>query len=261
MTSTVKYALITGASSGIGWNLSTELAKRGYSIIAVSNQKEELHKLRSELEAVYQVTVHTIDTDLAHVDAANELFNYCDRNRLEVEVLVNNAGMLVFGEVVDVEHERAAAILQLHMTTPALLSRIFGKKMKERRHGYILNVSSISAVMPYPTISYYGPSKTFLRSFTRALRTELKPFNVHVTCLLPGATATSLYNNLNVNVALALRTGVMKRPESVAHSGVNALFKKRSECIPGTMNKLVVWLFPFVPSFLIHWINLLRKPN
>lgn len=133
--------------------------------------------------------------------------------------------------------------------------------MKERRHGYILNVSSISAVMPYPTISYYGPSKTFLRSFTRALRTELKPFNVHVTCLLPGATATSLYNNFDVNVALALRTGVMKRPESVAHSGVNALFKKRSECIPGTMNKLVVWLFPFVPSFLIHWINLLRKPN
>jgi short-subunit dehydrogenase len=254
-----KYALVTGASSGIGRQISTELAQRGYSIVAVSNQPEQLDNLKKELEKAFAITVHVFNIDLSKEGAGKIVFEHCETNHLEVEVLVNNAGMLVIGDAVTVDYSRAAAILQLHVNTPALLSQLFGKKMSARKAGYILNVSSISAVMPYPIISFYGPSKTFVRSFTRALRTEMKSNGIKVTCLLPGATATALYDTHTVNIPLAMRLGVMKKPERVAHAAVKSLFKGRAECIPGVLNKMVVFLLPLIPTFMIEWIYRLRN--
>ncbi|MCK5700376.1 MAG: SDR family NAD(P)-dependent oxidoreductase, partial [Cyclobacteriaceae bacterium] len=120
-------------------------------------------------------------------------------------------------------------------------------------------VSSISAVMPFPIISFYGPSKTFLRFFSRALRTEMKSDKIKVTCLLPGATATALYDTHNVNIPLAMKLGLMKKPDYVARAGVKALFAEQAECIPGVLNKLVVLLLPIVPHIVIEWINRLRN--
>jgi uncharacterized protein len=254
-----KYALVTGASSGIGWQISKELAQRGYSIIAVSNQPEQLDILKKELENSYNISVFTLNIDLARTGAGKEVFDQCETNQMEIEVLVNNAGMLIFGEALKVDYSRAADILQLHMTTPALLCHLFGKKMIARKTGYILNVSSISAVMPYPVISFYGPSKAFIRYFTRALRAELKHDRIKVTCLLPGATATALYDTYNVNIPLAMKVGVMKKPEDVARAGVKALFAGRAECVPGALNKLLVLLLPLVPNIVIGWINQLRN--
>lgn len=253
--SSKKYALVTGASSGIGWHISKELAQRGYSIIAISNQPTQLEDLKREFEKLYSTEVVTCNMDLARPDSAKLVFEFCGKNQLKVEVLVNNAGILVFGEAVRVEYSKAQTILLLHMNTPALLCRLFGEKMIARKSGYILNVSSISAVMPYPGISLYGPSKTFLRHFTRALRTEMKLHGVKVTCLIPGATATALYDTHNVNVPLAMKLGVMKKPEGVAKAGVKALFAGRAECIPGVVSKLVVWAFPFIPHFVIEIVH------
>jgi short-subunit dehydrogenase len=248
------YALVTGASSGIGWHIAKELAARGYGIVAVSNQGEKLTELRSELEAAYQVNVRSLDMDLAANDAATKVFAYCQENRLEIEVLVNNAGMVVYGDVVGTDIEQVRIIINLHMNTPVLFCRLFGKQMHDNQKGYILNVSSISAVMPYPTIPLYGPTKTFLRKFTRALRYEMKTRGVHVTCLLPGATATALHDPEKVNFPLAIRLGVMKRPEDVAKAGIKALFKNRSIRIPGMLNKFVVYFFPLIPPILIECI-------
>lgn len=255
----MRYALVTGASSGIGWHISKELAQRGYYIVAVSNQPEQLEALKKELEHTYLISVVLLNMDLARAGAAKEVFDYCDTNQLEVEVLVNNAGMLVLGEAVRIDYQKAADIIQLHVTTPALLCHLFGQKMISAKKGYILNVSSISAVMPYPIISFYGSSKTFLRFFTRALRTEMKSDKIKVTCLLPGATATALYDTHNVNIPLAMKLGLMKKPEYVARAGVNALFAEQAECIPGVLNKLVVLLLPIVPHIVIEWINRLRN--
>jgi len=254
-----KYALVTGASSGIGWHISKELAQRGYSIIAVSNQPEQLDVLKQALENAFPISVHSVNVDLSEAGAGKSVFDYCESNHLEVEVLVNNAGMLVLGEAALVDYSSAADILHLHVNTPALLCNLFGKKMSAKKAGYILNVSSISAVMPYPVISFYGPSKTFIRSFTRALRTEMKVSGVKVTCLLPGATATPLYGTRKVNIPLAMKLGVMKDPESVAHAGVNSLFNGRAECIPGVLNKLVVFFLPLLPAFVIEWIYRMRN--
>ena len=248
------YAIVTGASSGIGWHISEELAKKGYSLVAVSNQPKLLAQLKFELEQNHPIQVLTIDVDLAKKDAAQHIFDFCQKNKITIEILVNNAGVLVYGEVISIDLKRTEDILHLHMNTPVMLCRLFGEVMANNQKGYILNVSSISAVMPYPLISLYGPTKTFLRHFSRALYIEMKRSNVHVTCLLPGATATALHDKDKVNLPLAMKLGVMKKPTYVARAGVAALFKKKRESIPGLLNKVTVLFLPFLPTFIIGFI-------
>jgi len=146
MTASTKYALVTGASSGIGRHMALELAARGYGIVAVSNQGKQLDDLRTEIAKTYRADVRTLDIDLSGSKAAEEVFDFCRQDNLQVEVLVNNAGMMIYGEVVERETAEISAILNLHMHTPVLLSRLFGRLMHENQKGYILNVSSISAV-------------------------------------------------------------------------------------------------------------------
>lgn len=249
-----KYAIVTGASSGIGWHISKELAKKGYAIVAVSNQPELLTQLKSELEQDFQIEVLTFDCDLTKTDAAHNIFEFCQKKNLFVEILVNNAGILVYGEVTNITLKSTKNILYLHMNTPALLCRLFGEQMVKNKNGYILNVSSISSVMPYPLISLYGPTKTFLRHFSKALHIEMKRNNVNVTCLLPGATATALYDKDKINLPLALKLGVMQKPAYVAKAGLTALFNNKRESIPGLLNKLTMLFVPLVPTVIIQLI-------
>ena len=251
MEETQKYALVTGASSGIGWHITELLAKKGYSIIAVSNQPLQLDNLKKNLVPAYGISVITLNIDLAEENSAQQIFEYCKDHNLFVEVLINNAGTLIFGEAVNIDIFRTKSILNLHMTIPALLCRLFAEQMMKRGKGYILNVSSISSVMPYPTISLYGPTKAFLRHYTRALRTELKLFGIQVTCLIPGATLTSLFDPGKYNTPVKARLGIIKKPDIVAKAGIEALFKGRAECIPGYLNKLIVCMLPLLPSFII----------
>lgn len=251
MSSEKKFALVTGASSGIGWHFADLLAVKGYHIVAVSNQAAQLEKLKVELEEHRGVEVLTFHTDLAREEAATDVFNFCESQQLAIEVLVNNAGMLVYGEITEAGYGRSRSILQLHMLTPALLCRQFGERMKARGSGFILNVSSISAVMPYPTISLYGPTKAFLRHFTRAIRSELKPSGIAVTCLMPGATATTLYDSEPTIKAMVRLAGKPMDPYKVAQSGLRALFRNRALCIPGVLNKAIVYFSPIIPHSLI----------
>ncbi len=250
-----KYAVVTGASSGIGWHICKDLAQRGYSIVAVSNQPLQLQDLKSSLEKDYGIRVETLDTDLVQEDAALRVFNFCKENNLMVEVLVNDAGIFFFGEVTKIDYNRVKSILSLHILAPVLLCRLFGEQMAVNGKGYILNLSSITSVMPYPGISLYGPTKAFIRHFSRALRTEMKLDNINVTCLMPGATDTSLYNTGNINAPLLKKLGIMKKPEAVAKAGVRALFRGRAVCIPGLINKITLLLVPLVPGFIIEAIT------
>lgn len=259
MEEILKYALITGASSGIGWHFAELLAKKGYSIVAVSNQPEKLADLKNKLEHENRITVEIINIDLAQENSALQVFEYCKGKNLEVEVLINDAGMFFFGESVKVDSSGIKSMIMLHVLTPTLLCRLFGEQMIERKKGYILNVSSISAVMPYPGISLYGPTKAYLRHFTRALRTEMKFYGINVTCLMPGATDTGLYDAGKYKSSLLLKLGIMKKPVVVAIKGLRALFNNRAECIPGLINKSVIVILPVIPSFIISMIN--RKTN
>lgn len=249
-----KYALITGASSGIGWHFAELMAEKGYSLVAVSNQPDRLEDLKKRLEQEYGISVITINTDLAQENSAHQVFDLCNEKNLEVEVLINNAGMFFFKEIAGVDYSLMKSILALHMTTPALLCRLFGEQMIESKKGFILNVSSIAAVMPYPCISLYGPTKTFLRKLTRALRTEMKYKGINVTCLIPGAVDTGLYDASQFNTLLLKKLGIMKSPNTVANAGIRALFSNRAECVPGLLNKIIMLLLPVIPHFIISII-------
>jgi short-subunit dehydrogenase len=126
--------------------------------------------------------------------------------------------------------------------------------MKQQRFGYILNVSSISAVMPYPTISVYGPTKAFLHHFTHAIRIELQPYGVHVTCLVPGATDTPFNDPMQFNMSRGKKFGIVRSPESVARAGIGAMFRNRALCIPGWINKVIFIILPVIPHILIRLI-------
>ena len=259
------FVLITGGSSGIGLALAHAFAARNYNLLLVSNQANVLEECKSALESKYGIACNTFYIDMTVKESALCIFEFVQTHGLKIEVLVNNAGMLVFSEVVETPLVKLESILQLHIQTPTALCKLFGEKMKANRMGHILNVSSISAVMPYPGISLYGPSKTYMRYFSRALRSEMKLYNVNVTCLIPGATETGLYDPNRVNLTLAKQLGVMQTADVVANNAVDALLKNKAECIPGWLNKLTVISLPWIPTFVIEMINrhssILQKGN
>jgi short-subunit dehydrogenase len=252
-------ALITGGSSGIGLAIAHELAKRNYNLLLVSNKAADLAASTEALEQENNISCWLLDLDLATTTAAREVFDFCSEHNLAVEVLINNAGFLIMAEVVDTDPAKISKMIQLHLHTPTMLCKLFGEQMKARKRGHILNVSSISAVMPYPIISLYGPTKTYLRYFTRALRTEMRPYGVNVTCLIPGATITGLYNLEQINVGRLKRLGIFHTPAFVASRAVKGLLRRKAVVIPGLLNKITIRLMPLMPSFIIAGLN--RKPT
>jgi uncharacterized protein len=244
-------ALITGASSGMGYEYARQLASMGVHLIAVSNEDEKLHQICTELSEQYAVKTLPVYMDLACTEAASELFEYCKSQQLEVDILINNAGIFFYDEIVEVAPERGKIITLLHMVTPSLLCAYFGKEMKQRKKGYILNMSSISAYMPYPGISYYASTKRYLKTFSRALRSELIDHKVSVSCVCPGAVATNLFDKNKVDYDKALKWGIMMRSEKVVRIALRGLFRKKSVITPGFINHIFVALVRITPQWLI----------
>lgn len=235
----LQVALVTGACSGIGRAIAERLGSLGYELVLVSQRPAELAATASSLADAYGVRTHPIVVDLARPAAAEELYDATRVRGLAIDILVNNAGFFFFGEAADARIDQANAMLQLHVVTPSLLCTRFAREMRTRRRGHILMVSSIASRRDFPGISYYGASKKYLRGFASSLRSELLVYNVNVTCLLPGATATNLYDPNVVPVELAKRCGVMMEPAAVAEAGLHAMFAGRAECSPGIVTRLL----------------------
>lgn len=247
----MKYALITGASSGIGRCYTFEMARRGYGIIAVSNQQEALATLSEEIRSTYGVEVVTMFTDLATRDAAKSIFESCRAQSLDVEVLICNAGMLLFSTLVRTAPERLHTIIELHCTTTTLLCRYFGEEMKEKRRGRILIMSSSTAWLPYPTITHYAATKAYIKSFAFALWYELHRYGVSVTAIFPGAVDTPFYN-LSPSMRKLFRTlGIMMSPEAIAKRGIKAMMRGVRRVTPGLFTKFVVGVCAILPARLL----------
>lgn len=248
-------ALVTGACSGIGRALAEGLARRGHDLILVSERPAALAAVADEVARAHRVRAQAIPVNLARPEAAAELHDAITARGLAVDILVNNAGMFFFGEAVDAEHDRANALLQLHVVTPSLLCTRFGREMRARGRGHILIVSSISAWRDFPGISYYGSSKKYLRGFARALRSELGVYGVNITCLAPGATATALYDPKVVPVELARKLGIMMSADEVAEAGLRAMFAGRAECTPGALTRAMGVMAAVTPQPVIDLIR------
>lgn len=248
------YALITGASSGMGRCYAHELARRGYGIIAVSNRAEELHAVGEELRAQHGVAVVTVVADLARKDAAKELYDMCKGEGYDIEILICNAGMLLFSTLAKTDPARLHTIIDLHCTTTTLLCRYFSEEMKQRRRGRILIMSSSTAWLPYPTVSHYSATKAYLKSFAFSLWYELHRYGVSVTAVFPGAVDTPFYNLSDRARRIFRHLGIMLTAEQVARRGVRAMMRGQRRLTPGLFTKLVVGICAILPARLLDLI-------
>ncbi|MDD6209989.1 MAG: SDR family NAD(P)-dependent oxidoreductase [Bacteroidales bacterium] len=248
-------ALITGASSGIGYEYSKLLARMGYNLLLVSNESDRLQAVRVELQQYYHINADACYMDLAHSDAASRLYDYCTEHGYVIDILINNAGIFSFREVVTDTPERLQTMLNLHVSTPSLLCYYFGKDMKERRSGYILNMSSLSAWLPFPGITMYAATKAYLKIFSASFRLEMKPYNVGVTTVAPGAVATDLYHLKKSYQRLGVRLGIILPPEKLVKSALRGMFRYKKVVCPGIVNRLFLLLFPLLPERVILYIK------
>jgi len=246
------WALITGGSSGIGYEYARVLAEKGYSLLLVSNEDVRLQETADGLREHYRTVVIPLCMDLAEAGAPFRLHDFCVREGLQVDILINNAGIFYFGEVLQQPAERIAKMLFLHVQTTTLLCRLFGEEMKHRGRGYMLNMSSLSAWTAYPGIALYAATKSYLKSFSRAFRAEMREYGVGVTTLCPGAVATDLYHLDKKLQRLAVRIGVMMRPERLARIGIRAMLRRRGRLVPGWINRLFLPIARILPA---RWIR------
>lgn len=242
-------ALVTGASSGIGLAYSELLAQMGCRVVMVSIEPSVIAKA-NELSQRYAVRCDGIEIDLAHEKSADELYRWCSLNNYDVDILINNAGIFYFKELILLPQIKVEAMMNLHMVTVAKLTQLFAQKMCERRRGYILNMSSICADMPNPGLTIYASTKAFVKCFTKSMWFELKDYGVNITCVSPGGVATGLYKVDDKWIKLGLKLGVLATPKQIAKRGINAMLKGRRHVTPFPINRFFVWLVNAVPTWL-----------
>lgn len=252
----MKYALITGASSGCGYEYARILAQKGYNLLIVSNE-DAIHDKANILRSDYHVNIISLVRNLGVQDAAKELYEYCTDNHLEVEVLINNAGVYHDRDFMDDSEAFNMLIMNLHMITPAMLIYYFGQEMAKRGKGYVLNMCSVTADIAVQRLGSYGSTKAFLRNFSRSLYVEMKDKGVVITDMTPGAINTGLYNLKPWATKIGLLLGYIVQPDYLVRRGVNAMFRGRAKVsVPFVWNYLLIILVTlFVPTCLLRLIR------
>ena len=250
-----KWALVTGGDSGIGKAVATELARRGYDLILVSRTPARLEAAAGELGRTFpERTVVWKSINLAVCGAAEELHDWTVAEKLDVEVLVNDAGVFIFKDVCDTPISRLDEILALHVRTVTMTCRLFGKDMAEKGRGFILNLSSYSLYMPWPGITVYGATKAYIRHFSISLSKELRENGVYVCAVAPGWIDTDLMGLSDRIRGLGRKIGILMSPEKLARRSVRALFRGRRYVVPGWYNRafipLVKHLDPYTTRFV-----------
>lgn len=249
------YALVTGASSGIGYQYARQLAERGYNLIVVSNEADAIVQKAEIIKNDFGVQTIPLMRDLGRQDAALELYEYCKTHNLEVEVLINNAGVYHDRDFIEDSQEFNHLILNLHMNTPAMLLYYFSKDMVARHKGYILNMSSVTSNIAVQRLATYSASKAFLNNFSRSVHVELYHKGVYVTAVRPGAVNTGLYNISSLATKIGLVVGYIVTPEKLARQGLRALFHRRARVTPGFFNHLLLFLVALIPTCLLRLIR------
>ena len=253
-------SLVTGASSGIGLQYATALARDYHSnLLLVSNQQEELSRVADDLAAQYGVKTTAHFADLSLPDAAENLFQWTKDQGLVVDVLINNAGVFFFNPYIETSMKRIELMLQLHVITVAKLTRLFAEDMAKRSvsdsglpmKGYILNMSSMSAWMAMPGIQTYNASKAFIYNLSKSLWYEFKPLGVGITVMAPGAVDTALFGLSPKLRKLAVNLTVSIPPEKLVKRALKKLFKNKKADTPGFLNWLATPLLKHTPDWLL----------
>ncbi len=242
------YALITGASKGIGKAIAEELAKRSFNVLLVARNEESLKQVAAGIAEKYKVHADYLVMDLSLHTAAQHIYDWCAKKNYDIQVLVNNAGYGLSGSFEKYTTAENTDMMQVNMMAPVQLCGLFLPALRRQPKAYILNVASSAAYQAVPGLSLYAATKAFVLNFSRGLRQELRKTGVSVTCVCPGSTDTDFPFRAQIGEkGMKTAQKVNMTPASVAGIAVESMLAGKAEVITGIINKLgafMVWLLP-----------------
>ncbi|MBM7062202.1 SDR family oxidoreductase [Pseudomonas sp. UL073] len=250
-----RYALITGASSGLGLALAEALARRGRHLVLVARQREALESIACELTQRFGVEVLFRVCDLANPLQLTGLLHELDEGTHPIDLLVNNAGIGSVGAFLAHEWGDEQRLLELNVLALTRLCHGVGNSMIALGGGQILNVASVAAYLPGPWMSSYYASKAYVLHFSEALREEFREYGISVSVLCPGPTQSAFFRNAGLDDAALRASKLMLSAEEVALQAVNGLAKRRAIIIPGWRNRLASWLPRLLPRALMRRLS------
>jgi short-subunit dehydrogenase len=234
-----QWALVSGASSGLGIELARALAVRGFNLILTARREEPMRQLAAELQRRHGIEIVVEPLDLAAPSSAIDLQKRLEQRSIEPSILINNAGYGLNSEFIVESLDRLRAMLQVDIMTLTELTHIFGKRMAERGHGYILLVASGAAYQPTPFFAAYGAAKAYVLSLGEALHVELAP-KVGVTVLSPGPMETGFADTAGTQMPDMVKS-LMLQTAKVAQIGLGAMFDGKSSVIAGRLNSIMAF--------------------
>jgi hypothetical protein len=242
-----KTALITGATSGIGYELAYIHAKQGGNLVLVARSREKLEQIKLDLENKQLINVHIIEKDLSLKDSAKDVYDEVIKNNITVDYLINNAGFGVFGFFNENDLVRVEQMINLNITALTQFTRLFLPDMIKRGNGKIMNVASTAAFQPGPTMAVYYASKAYVLSLSEAISNEVKNTGVTVTTLCPGPTSSGFQEAASMQESRLVKGRTLATSKQVAEYGYNAMLKGKSVAIYGFLNYLLANSVRFFP--------------
>ncbi|AZV58242.1 SDR family oxidoreductase [Clostridium sp. AWRP] len=233
----MKYVLITGGTSGIGFEFAKNFARDGYGIVIVSSNIKKLQEVKKKLEDKFKTSVFVYQQDMGKLGAASQLYSITKKDNLNISILVNNAGIGLVGPTDKIDFKRDESMMILNVINLVELCKLYISDMYRQKYGKILNISSIGAFQPGPYTSTYFASKAFVLSYSRAIRYEAKEKGVQVCTLCPGATTTNFFTLEGTKVPKSAMTA-----ESVAGYAYRRFMKNKNITVPGITNKIKNWI-------------------
>lgn len=236
------YALVTGASSGMGYEYAKLFAKDGKNIVVLARSKDKLEELKRDLEKEHGTKVRVLVKDLSDPKAPQEIYSELEKEGINVDVLVNNAGFAVYGKFSDSDWQKEAEMLQVNIIALTQMTKLFLKKMMQNKSGRIMNISSIGGWGPMPWWSVYAATKAYVLSFTEAIAREVKGSGVSITCFCPAVTRTLFFKRSDSEKSRAYQRGFLSMDaETAAKQGYKALAKGKTCAIAGLQSSLIIW--------------------
>jgi len=247
----LKTALVTGASSGIGRELAKLLAGEGHDVVLVARRRDRLEELARELAARHGVSARVIAKDLEDPAAPAEIFEELETERIAVDILVNDAGLGIYGRFWETDLARQLAVIGVNLVALTNLTGLFLPGMVSRRKGKILNVSSTAAFQPGPYMAVYYATKAYVLSFSEALAEDLAGTGVTVTALCPGPVLTEFQSAAGIEDTWLFRGPLVMDPRRIARAGWAGAKRGKRVVIPGLGNKLLKEVVRFSPRRLV----------
>jgi short-subunit dehydrogenase len=242
----MKVTLITGASSGIGEAFARRLAEEGHNLVLVARSEEKLSSLCDELKSAHGVTAHFIAVDLIDFEADDRLFKETEKHGLEVDWLINNAGFGSAGDFAKLDLERELEMINLNISALVAITHHYLQKMRERKSGTIINVSSAAGFQPIPFMATYAATKAFVSSFSEAIAEENRPFGIQVLALCPGSTKTNFFAASNIDRPIQVKG--QQTVEEVVETAMKAVGSSKSKVVSGWANYIGSIMGTVVPN-------------